>query len=59
MSLKFLQCLPLLWQANVKGETPLHIAARYGHAPIVEVLIGCAKALQEGPKMWSRRRWRR
>ena len=50
MSLKFLQCLPLLWQANVKGETPLHIAARYGHAPIVEVLIGCAKALQEGLK---------
>ena len=25
-------CPSLLWQANVKGETPLHIAARYGHA---------------------------
>ena len=44
MSLKFLQCLPLLWQANVKGETPLHIAARYGHAAIVDVLIKCARA---------------
>ncbi|KAK9997396.1 hypothetical protein SO802_022082 [Lithocarpus litseifolius] len=37
----------LLWQANVKGETPLHIAVRYGHAPIVEVLIVCAKSLHE------------
>jgi ankyrin repeat protein len=32
-------CSPLLWQANVKGETPLHIAARYGHDDIVKVLI--------------------
>ena len=28
----------------------MHIAARYGHAPIVEVLIGRAKALQEDLK---------
>ena len=32
-------CPPLLQQANVKGETPLHIAARYGRAAIVDVLI--------------------
>ncbi|KAK9997389.1 hypothetical protein SO802_022075 [Lithocarpus litseifolius] len=41
------KCPLLLWQANVKGETPLHIAARYGHAAIVDVLIGRAKALQQ------------
>ena len=38
------KCPELLWQANVKGETPLHIAARYGHAAIVDVLIKCARA---------------
>ncbi|XP_075661251.1 protein ACCELERATED CELL DEATH 6-like [Castanea sativa] len=38
------KCPSLLWQANVKGETPLHIAARYGHAVIVDVLIGRANA---------------
>ena len=38
---------PLLWQAKVKGETPLHVAARYGLAPIVEVLIERAKSQQE------------
>jgi ankyrin repeat protein len=32
-------CSPLLQQANVKGETPLHVAARYGHDDIVKVLI--------------------
>ncbi|XP_060671401.1 uncharacterized protein LOC112492240 [Ziziphus jujuba] len=30
---------------NAKKETPLHIAARYGHASIVELLIQHAKAL--------------
>ena len=40
-------CPSLLWQANVKGETPLHIAARYGHAAIVEVLIEHAKSPQQ------------
>ena len=40
-------CPSLLWQANVKGETPLHIAARYGHAAIVKVLIERAKSPQQ------------
>ena len=45
-------CPPLLQQANVKGETPLHIAARYGHAAIVDVLIKRTgeRALQEDPE---------
>ncbi|KAE8022596.1 hypothetical protein FH972_008384 [Carpinus fangiana] len=33
------ECPKLLQQANSKGETLLHIAARYGHSDIVEVLI--------------------
>ncbi|KAK9997403.1 hypothetical protein SO802_022089 [Lithocarpus litseifolius] len=37
------KCPSLLRQANVKGETPLHIAARYGHAAIVDVLIKRAR----------------
>ncbi|KAE8010315.1 hypothetical protein FH972_006697 [Carpinus fangiana] len=47
-------CPSLLQQANAKGETPLHIAARYGHSDIVEVLIKyCAQTrhdqdLEEG-----------
>ncbi|KAM4113791.1 hypothetical protein ACJW30_04G022700 [Castanea mollissima] len=40
-------CSTLLCQANVKDETPLHIAARYGHAAIVEVLIEHAKGRQQ------------
>nr|XP_023894218.1 ankyrin repeat-containing protein At5g02620-like [Quercus suber] len=36
-------CPPLLQQANAKGETPLHIAARYGHAAIADVLIKRAR----------------
>ncbi|XP_050258825.1 uncharacterized protein LOC126703796 [Quercus robur] len=46
------KCPLLLMQANVKGETPLHIAARYGHAAIVDVLIKCARerAPQEDPE---------
>ena len=40
-------CPSLLWLANVKGETPLHVAARYGHAAIVEVLIEHAKSPQQ------------
>jgi hypothetical protein len=41
-------CPSLLLQANTKGETPLHIAARYGHDDIVEVLIKyCAQTLHD------------
>ncbi|KAF3456876.1 hypothetical protein FNV43_RR01530 [Rhamnella rubrinervis] len=36
-------CPPLLMQVNAKEETPLHIAARYGHASIVKQLIEHAK----------------
>ena len=34
----------LLLQVNAKNESPLHIAARYGHATIVKVLIEQAQA---------------
>ncbi|XP_065625286.1 protein ACCELERATED CELL DEATH 6 [Quercus suber] len=43
-------CPSLLRQANVKGKTPLHIAARYGDAAIVKVLIEHAKRRQQDPK---------
>uniref|UniRef100_A0A2N9HCF6 PGG domain-containing protein n=1 Tax=Fagus sylvatica TaxID=28930 RepID=A0A2N9HCF6_FAGSY len=43
-------CPSLLWQANTKGETPLHIASRYGHASMVEVLIKHAGPPQEDPE---------
>ncbi|XP_041005447.1 ankyrin-2-like isoform X2 [Juglans microcarpa x Juglans regia] len=33
------KCRPLLLKANVEDDTLLHVAARYGHASIVEVLI--------------------
>ncbi|KAM3754962.1 hypothetical protein ACB098_02G002700 [Castanea mollissima] len=35
-------CPSLRWQANAKGEIPLHIAARHGHATMVKVLINFA-----------------
>ncbi|TYJ40984.1 hypothetical protein E1A91_A04G179900v1 [Gossypium mustelinum] len=39
------KCPSLLLQTNAKGQTPLHIAARYGHSAIVKILIkSCAKA---------------
>ncbi len=40
-------CPSLLWRVNRKGETPLHIASRYGHASMVKVLIEHAESLQE------------
>ncbi|XP_035547950.1 protein ACCELERATED CELL DEATH 6-like isoform X2 [Juglans regia] len=33
------KCPSLLLKANADDDTPLHLAARYGHASIVEVLI--------------------
>ena len=36
-------CPELLLQANTKGETPLHFAARYGHSNAVKVLIDLAE----------------
>ncbi|KAK9997384.1 hypothetical protein SO802_022070 [Lithocarpus litseifolius] len=47
LSVPLAKCPSLLWQANVKGEAPLHIAARYGHAAMVDVLIGRAKSLRQ------------
>ncbi|XP_023897308.2 uncharacterized protein LOC112009200 [Quercus suber] len=44
------KCSPLLWQANDKHETPLHIAARYGHAAVVKVLIEHAQRRQQDPE---------
>ncbi|KAF7808732.1 ankyrin repeat-containing protein [Senna tora] len=38
-------CPTLLVKVNAKGETLLHIAARYGHSIIVEKLIEKAKSL--------------
>jgi ankyrin repeat protein len=45
-----LEMSPLLFQANKKGEIPLHLAARYGHSNVVKVLIDCAKALPTDPE---------
>ncbi|XVF62976.1 hypothetical protein PTKIN_Ptkin09bG0051800 [Pterospermum kingtungense] len=33
------KCPSLLLQPNAKGQTPLHIAARYGHSAVVKFLI--------------------
>nr|XP_048334869.1 ankyrin repeat-containing protein At5g02620-like [Ziziphus jujuba var. spinosa] len=38
------KCPPLLFHANDKGETPLHIAARFGHHQVVKVLLEHAKS---------------
>ncbi|KAI9117901.1 hypothetical protein K1719_011043 [Acacia pycnantha] len=38
-------CPALFLKTNVKDETILHIAARYGHHKIVRKLIDCAKGL--------------
>ncbi|XP_011047463.1 PREDICTED: ankyrin repeat-containing protein At5g02620-like isoform X3 [Populus euphratica] len=43
-------CPQLLLQANTKGKTPLHLAARYGHSNAVKVLIDRAKNLGIDPE---------
>ena len=43
-------CPALLFQANKKGEIPLHLAARYGHSNVVKVLIDRAKARPTDPE---------
>ncbi|KAM6542223.1 hypothetical protein CsatB_006670 [Cannabis sativa] len=40
-------CPPLLARTNVRGETPLLMAARYGHDLIVEFLINRSKLLEQ------------
>ncbi|KDO42021.1 hypothetical protein CISIN_1g027562mg [Citrus sinensis] len=40
------KCPLLLLQVNAKGETPLHVAAKFGHSDIVRVLVERAKLLQ-------------
>ncbi|KAF2320690.1 hypothetical protein GH714_030044 [Hevea brasiliensis] len=45
------KCPSLLVEPNIKGETPLHIAARFGHKNIVEILIhSIKKAPPEDPE---------
>ncbi|KDO43660.1 hypothetical protein CISIN_1g014436mg [Citrus sinensis] len=41
-------CPALLIQVNAKGDTPLHVAAKFGHSDIVRVLIDRAKLAQDG-----------
>lgn len=44
-------CPDLLWKANTKGETLLHIAARHGHADIAKDLIDeCKRPHQNNPE---------
>ncbi|KAH9781694.1 ANK REP REGION domain-containing protein [Citrus sinensis] len=44
-------CPDLLWKANTKGETLLHIAARHGHADIAKDLIDeCKRPYQNDPE---------
>ncbi|XP_057990382.1 uncharacterized protein LOC131172864 [Hevea brasiliensis] len=40
------KCSSLLTEPNIKGETPLHIATRFGHKSIVEFLIQSIKKAQ-------------
>lgn len=40
-------CPSLLCRENIRGETPLHMAAREGYADIVKALIECAKTIEQ------------
>ncbi|OMP05405.1 hypothetical protein CCACVL1_01916 [Corchorus capsularis] len=40
-------CPSLKFKANVKGETPLHIEAKYGHLTIVRLLLQDVKANED------------
>ncbi|KAF7808728.1 ankyrin repeat-containing protein [Senna tora] len=44
-------CPTLIVKSNAKGETLLHIAARYGHSIIVNKLIDSAKGFSSGQEM--------
>ncbi|KAL9458261.1 hypothetical protein AB3S75_007180 [Citrus x aurantiifolia] len=51
LSTKFVEeilekCPSLLLQVNAKGETPLHVAAKFGHSDIVRFLVERAKLPQ-------------
>ncbi|KAK9183148.1 hypothetical protein WN944_026297 [Citrus x changshan-huyou] len=53
VSTKFIEeilkiCPSLLLQVNAKGDTPLQVAAKFGHSDIVSVLIKEAKSAQHG-----------
>lgn len=45
--LHFHLCSSLLWQPNLKGDLPLHIAASADHFGMVNALVCSAKALNE------------
>ncbi|XP_062099644.1 ankyrin repeat-containing protein At5g02620-like [Humulus lupulus] len=49
-------CPPLLLQTNARGETPLLMAARYGHGLIVQLLINRAKLLEQNDHLEMRAR---
>ncbi|MBA0631229.1 hypothetical protein Godav_003243 [Gossypium davidsonii] len=40
------KCPSLLLQTNAKGQTPSHLAARYGHSATVKLLISLAQKLE-------------
>ncbi|KAH9681317.1 hypothetical protein WN943_029356 [Citrus x changshan-huyou] len=41
-------CPSLLLNVNAKGDTPLRVAAKFGHSDIVSVLVQTAKIAQHG-----------
>ncbi|KAL6342600.1 hypothetical protein AAG906_012459 [Vitis piasezkii] len=45
--LHFHSCSPLLQQPNLKGDTPLHLAARESHGAVVKALLDATKALHQ------------